>query len=83
MTDKQKTAPPVDPADILSGQGIRNEPLGCPTGLIDPPEPPPGGPVHGPVDTTEVRGSLHVEKLEGRQESGRDAQDEAEEDDGE
>jgi hypothetical protein len=32
------------------------------------------------VDTTEVRGPLPVEKLEGRQESGRDAQDEAEED---
>jgi hypothetical protein len=33
-----------------------------------------------PIDTTEVRGPLQVEKLEGRQESGRDAQDEAEED---
>jgi hypothetical protein len=33
-----------------------------------------------PIDTTTVRGPLGVEKLEGRQESGRDAQDEAEED---
>ena len=31
-------------------------------------------------DTTTVRGPLGVEKLEGRQESGRDDQDEAEED---
>ena len=34
-------------------------------------------------DTVLVHGPLHIEKLEGRQESGRDAQDEAEEDEGE
>jgi len=33
-----------------------------------------------PVDTVEVRGPLRVEKLEGRDETGRDAQDEAEQD---
>jgi hypothetical protein len=50
-----------------------------PPPLLDPPEDaPPSNP--DLVDTTEVRGPLHVEKLEGRQESGRDAQDEAEED---
>jgi hypothetical protein len=32
------------------------------------------------ISTTDVRGPLGVEKLEGRQEAGRDAQDEAEED---
>ena len=47
-----------------------------------PAQPPPGGPVDHPVDTTEVRGPLNLEKLEGRQESGRDAQDEAEQDEG-
>ena len=85
MKNKQNVAHPftVDPNPGLADTGIRGEPLGCPTGLNDPPEPPPGGPVDHDVDTTEVRGTLHVEKLEGRQESGRDAQDEAEEDEGE
>jgi len=36
----------------------------------------------GTIDATAVHGPLNVEKLEGRQESGRDAQDEAEEDEG-
>ena len=48
-----------------------------------PPEPPPGGPLDHTADTQDVRGALRVEKLEGRQESGRDDQDEAEEDEGE
>jgi hypothetical protein len=57
--------------DILSG-GPRGETPGCPTGLANlPPAPPADPPVSGP---------LHVEKLEGRQEAARDAQDEAEED---
>jgi len=37
-------------------------------------------PEEKPIDATSVHGPLHVEKLEGRQETGRDAQDEAEED---
>jgi len=41
---------------------------------------PDGTPAQAPPDTPEARGPLHVEKLEGRQESGRDAQDEDEED---
>jgi len=82
MSDNTSDAPPivVDPGRIPPGQGVRGEPLGCPTALNDPPEPPPGGAVDQPTDTTAVRGPLQVEKLEGRQESGRDAQDEAEED---
>ena len=77
MSDQQKTDPPIVPADILSGQGIRNEPLGCPTGLIDPPDPPPGGPIENPVDTTKVQvAAPGRETRRGRQESGRDAQDE-------
>ena len=46
-----------------------------------PHDAPPGDePAEQPIDTTAVHGPLHVEKLEGRQETGRDAQDEAEED---
>jgi hypothetical protein len=78
MSDQPKT-PPVDPADNLAGQGIRGEPLGCPTGLIDPSEPLPGDPGEKPQNTTDVQRPLQVEKLEGRQESGRDAQGEEDE----
>jgi hypothetical protein len=81
--DPNPTQPPKAPAnpaeDVLSG-GVRGEVLGCPTGLADTPPGPPAGPAPAPADTTEVRGPLQVEKLEGRDEAGRDAQDEAEED---
>ena len=48
---------------------------------LDPPEEtPPAPPARDPQDAAQAHGPLHVEKLEGRQESGRDAQDEAQED---
>jgi hypothetical protein len=60
-----KPDPPFDPyRDDTPGRP--GEVPGCPTGMRP--------------DTTTVRGPLGVEKLEGRQESGRDEQDEAEED---
>jgi hypothetical protein len=68
MPDQPPPTIPLDPP----------EPQPSPIPL-DPPEsdpPPPGA--HG--HATPAHGPLHVEKLEGRQESGRDAQDEAEED---
>jgi len=83
MNDQQKIQDPalIDPGPSLTGQRIRGETLGCPTGLSDvPAELPPASPPQGADDTVEARGPLQVEKLEGRQESGRDAQDEDEED---
>jgi hypothetical protein len=81
--DPNPTSPPKAPAnpaeDVLSG-GVRGEVLGCPTGLADTPPGPVGGPAAAPADPTEGHGPPHLEKLEGRDEAGRDAQDEAEED---
>ncbi len=64
--------PPREPLADAPTVGRRNEVTGCPTGLADEPS--------QVVDAAHVHGPLGVEKLEGRQESGRDNQDEAEED---
>jgi len=63
---KKPDTPPLDPIPAGPTAGRPNETSGCPTGLADDPRK-----GHQP---------LGVEKLEGRQEAGRDAQDEAEED---
>ena len=83
MSDKQNHSetPVIDPVGTLAGQGIRGETLGCPTGLGEAlPAPPDISPEPSSVNATAVHGPLQVEKLEGRQETGRDAQDESEED---
>ncbi len=65
---KKPNTPIPDPLAV----NPRHEVSGCPTGLANGIDP--------PIDTVDVRGPLGVEKLEGRQEGGRDEQDEAEED---
>ena len=70
---KPDTQTPIEPVPAGPLANPRHEVPACPTGLAEGLDPP-------VVDTTDVHGPLGVEKLEGRQESGRDAQDEAEED---
>ena len=65
----------------FGNEGVRGEVPGCLTGLAEPRESPPAALKPDHVDAVSVHGPLQVEKLEGWQESGRDAQDEAEEDD--
>jgi hypothetical protein len=69
---KPKAQAPTEPIPDVLAHNPRHEVPACPTGLANGNEP--------EVDTVDVRGPLGVEKLEGRQEGGRDEQDEAEED---
>jgi len=81
MSD-QRNVVPVNPTDVLGG-GVRGEVLGCPTGLAGlHPEPPPTGAPQEPEEAGGSPNAPHLVKLEGRQESGRDGQDEREQDEG-
>jgi hypothetical protein len=71
MNEKPNTPPqmPANPLSLFPDENVRGEVPACPTGLSDQlaPELEEGG-----LDTQEVHGKLEVEKLEGRQESGRE-----------
>ncbi len=73
MAQQPKYVDPVE--DLLSG-GVRGEVAGCPTGLsgLHPPALP-ADPVAAPPPPPPAP-ALNLEKLEGRQETGRDAEDE-------
>jgi hypothetical protein len=68
---KPNTTPPLDPRSVGVPSGHENQVPACPTGLNQP--------LDSATDAAAAHGPLGVEKLEGRQEAGRDAQDEAEE----